>query len=366
MKTYPLGIIAAAIALTLTASVQAQSVIRVATASAQQEQRPLANDDVVKMVKGGLPESTIVSAIRANPTNFDISVDALISLRQAGVTQPEMDAMIAAESNKRSTGSRGSAEGSGPTTAALRSDLHVELLSSGPAQGSAASQGTLPLTSEKTQLTQTPTKAKSLAGLAGDTALNQGMMSGVSVATMEAVTHSSSMVGGIGAGIAGGTVGSLMVSMMSHRNSTLTYVWAVPGANSANLDVPARGANFAVSFAGVAGVNPNDYEPAIVKLTSTSNNWRLVGATQGKQDEKKSSTLDWQAYSDFVEDRIPTQSRKLAPGEYQISPTADLAPGEYGVVLRPLSKDQKFSGSDVAGNLGSGLIFNSIWSFEIR
>ena len=140
MKTYPLGITAAAIALTLTASVQAQSVIRVATASAQQEQRPLANDDVVKMVKGGLPESTVVSAIRANPTNFDISVDALISLRQAGVTQPEMDAMIAAESSKRSTGSRGSAEGSGPTTAALRSDLHVELLSSGPAPGSAASQ----------------------------------------------------------------------------------------------------------------------------------------------------------------------------------------------------------------------------------
>src|ERR1700688_5062671 len=79
-----------------------------AMALPQQAQKPLTNDDVVKMVKGGLPEDIIVSAIQAAATNFDISADALISLKNAGVTQPVMAAMIAAESNKRTAGSQAS------------------------------------------------------------------------------------------------------------------------------------------------------------------------------------------------------------------------------------------------------------------
>jgi hypothetical protein len=334
----------------------------VAMALPQQAQKPLTNDDVVKMVKGGLPEGTIVSAIQASATNFDISPDALISVKNAGVSQPVMDAMIAAESNKRSAASRGSTGLLNNGPAALPSQLNVELLPTTPAPGTAASQVALPMTAEKTQLAETKRKPKSLGGLSGDSALNQGLQSGVSTVTSEALSHTGSVAGGIGASEAGSVLGPLL----SRPNSTLTYVWAVPGANSSNTGVPSQGANFGVSFAGVSGVNPEEYEPALVKLTSTTNNWRLVGATQGKQDARTSSALDWQMYSGFVEDRVPSQSRKLGPGEYEVSPTGSLAPGEYGIVLRPLSKTKKFSGSDVAGNLGDGLIFNSIWSFEIR
>src|ERR1700688_94361 len=88
-----------------------------AMALPQQPQKPLTNDDVVKMVKAGLPEGTIVSAIQATATNFDISPDALISLKNAGATQPVMDAMIAAESNKRIAGSRVSTAAPGGTAA---------------------------------------------------------------------------------------------------------------------------------------------------------------------------------------------------------------------------------------------------------
>jgi len=42
-----------------------------------------------------------------------------------------------------------------------------------------------------------------------------------------------------------------------------------------------------------------------------------------------------------------------------------LVPGEYGVVLRPLSKSKKFSGGDVARAQGEGLMFDSVWSFQI-
>jgi hypothetical protein len=43
-----------------------------------------------------------------------------------------------------------------------------------------------------------------------------------------------------------------------------------------------------------------------------------------------------------------------------------LAPGEYGVVLRPVNKAKKFSGNNVAQNLGDGLVFNCVWSLEVQ
>src|ERR1700721_349587 len=104
----------------------------ITVASPQQGQKPVTNDDVVKMVKGGLPEDTIVSAIQASATNFDISADALISLKNAGVTQPVMAAMIAAESNKRTAGSQSSTGASGEIAAVLSGHLQAGLLSAAP------------------------------------------------------------------------------------------------------------------------------------------------------------------------------------------------------------------------------------------
>ena len=43
-----------------------------------------------------------------------------------------------------------------------------------------------------------------------------------------------------------------------------------------------------------------------------------------------------------------------------------LAPGEYAVVLRPISKGKKFSGAEVVQNQGPGLLFNSAWSFTVK
>ena len=62
---------------------------------AQDSQKTLTNADVVKMVKGGLPESVVVSAIQSSPAKYDISPDALIALQKDGVTAKEMDAIIA-------------------------------------------------------------------------------------------------------------------------------------------------------------------------------------------------------------------------------------------------------------------------------
>lgn len=61
---------------------------------AQQAKAPITNVDVVELVKAGLPENTIVLAIQQSPTNFDTSPQALIQLKNQGVTQKILEAML--------------------------------------------------------------------------------------------------------------------------------------------------------------------------------------------------------------------------------------------------------------------------------
>jgi len=62
----------------------------------QDPQVPLTNDDVMKMVGAGLTESTIVQVIQKVSSNFDTSPDALIKLKQQGVTAKIIEVMVAA------------------------------------------------------------------------------------------------------------------------------------------------------------------------------------------------------------------------------------------------------------------------------
>lgn len=144
----------------------------------------------------------------------------------------------------------------------------------------------------------------------------------------------------------------------------MTYVWGVPGAVSANVLLTST-PKFAVNFAKAPGVNPEEFAPEIVKLTPAQNTCRLVGATQGRQDARSRDAADWKIYSSFVEDRVTVNLQKIAAGQYQISPQAPLLPGQYAVVLRPVSRDEKVSGGDVARGQGPGLMFDTLWSFQV-
>jgi len=73
-------------------------------ARAQHSPTPLANDDVIKMVHQKLPESVIVSAIHATPGHFDTSPNELIRLHNAGVTEGELNAMMAASGGPAAPG----------------------------------------------------------------------------------------------------------------------------------------------------------------------------------------------------------------------------------------------------------------------
>jgi hypothetical protein len=72
-----------------------------------QTRKPLTNDDIVSMTKQGFEAPLILKAIQAGDNNFDVSAQALVDLKNAGVSQQVMEAMLSP---------RGS-EGSGPAEA---------------------------------------------------------------------------------------------------------------------------------------------------------------------------------------------------------------------------------------------------------
>ena len=330
------------------------------TLVAQESQKPLTNDDVIAMAHKKLPESVIVSAIQARPGQFNTSTNELIRLNSAGVTENELNAMLAASGKTppgaASTASPAPAAGdsgsSGNSMPASKSRMPRVMVTLGGA--------TQELKLEKTQLAETKTKPSSMKNLAADSAVTQAMQAGVNTASYSAATHMSSGIGGSAMQQDGG----IFSGAMSHRTPTVTYVWGVPGPASGNV-LQSSKPSFTLDFSRALGIAPDDYEPAIVKLTPAQNTCRVVGATQGKADVRSSPAADWQMYSHFLEERVASTPQKLGPGKYKIAANAELPPGEYGIVLRPVSKEKKFSGGDVARAQGDGLMFDAIWTFQI-
>jgi hypothetical protein len=68
---------------------------------AQAPKPPLRNDNIVSMTKAGIDEATIVKLIEGGGTEFDTSADALIALKNAGVVNRVIDAMVSAERKAR-------------------------------------------------------------------------------------------------------------------------------------------------------------------------------------------------------------------------------------------------------------------------
>jgi hypothetical protein len=328
-----------------------------ASSLAQQPQKSLTNDDVIKMVRQKLPESVIVSAIRANSGKFNTSPNELIRLHNAGVSEAELNAMMSASPAEASTapsGSPSSQPAPSAATAPPPSASHMPKVYVAQAGG----YQEIPL--ERTQLAETKTKPTSMASLASDSVVTQAMQVGVNNAATTAAMHMNSGVGGQSVQQAA----SIFSGVMARRKPTVTYVWGVPNPASANT-VQNLSPTFVVDFSKIPAVNRSDYEPAIVKLTPAQNVCRLIGATQGKEDAGSSPTADWQVYSHFTEERVVVRAQKTGDGTYQVSPASELFPGEYAVVLRPISKEKKFSGGEISRAQGDGFMFDAAWTFQI-
>jgi hypothetical protein len=80
-------------------------------------QETLTNESVVKMVKSGLGESLIVTMVQTQPGKYSLAADDLVKLKEAGVSEKVMTAMLAKAS--------GGAPSGNPTTAAQAADPDV-------------------------------------------------------------------------------------------------------------------------------------------------------------------------------------------------------------------------------------------------
>ena len=63
----------------------------------------MTNDEVISLSKAGLSPGIIISKIRSGKSNFDLSTDSLIKLKQSGVPDDIVAAMLEAKSGKPSS-----------------------------------------------------------------------------------------------------------------------------------------------------------------------------------------------------------------------------------------------------------------------
>jgi hypothetical protein len=348
--------------------------------AAQQGGQPLTNQDVISMVKNVLPESVILSAIKSNETNFDVSAMGLIALKKAGVSSKVMGAMLDVVNSKKNpvvpaadasapaaSGANGmSLAGGAAVPSAGFGGAGVPLAGGGGLQPSVSflqGNSSVNLVAEATQIAQTKAKPTSLSALAADQALSETLRLGQETAQQALLKSGAATIGKIALGPGGMVLSGIMASRK--RMSMVTYVWALQGPGSAPQatgNVP----NFNVNYAGLPGVNVLAFEPVIVRLASTQSNYRLVGATEASGAAEQNTQQDWPVYSTFVEDRVAATVQKLGPGRAQLTPAAALQPGQYAIALRPVDKSHKFSGEEVAKNQGEGLLFNYAWTFSVK
>jgi len=353
--------------------------------SSPQKNPLLTNAEIVKMVKAGLQDSTILSVIAASDSDFDVSVDGLLALKEAGVSGPVMDAMLAAKSKKRTPAtavtvvpnvpaslsampqsSMTPGYGSAPMTpqmAAMMSQMAMNPMAGGmggtmfvppalPKINLLLGTDQKPMASSMAQMAQSATKGGPGAGSAAGSTLRSFVTEGLSFAAIAG----GGMFAGPAMGIASGMMGGMMGG--HHGMPTTTYIWALPG-HTASYVMPTTRPKFDLEFGNIAGLDPDRYEPVLVHLPQTKDNYRLVGATK----QKMSYMGPGQAQSMIDEERTLLQTTRLERGHMQLEPAAPLAPGEYGLVLRPSRADKPKKGVSQTGAEQS--VFYSVWDFSV-
>lgn len=144
------------------------------------------------------------------------------------------------------------------------------------------------------------------------------------------------------------------------KTQTHVFPGLIPGrtAGAVASSLP----KFELSYGDVPGWNPDDYEPVIIKLVATKDNYRAVGAMTLKEEHK---VVKNKLTVSLVEDRVPIQTHLLGRGHVIIEPETPLAAGEYGVVLRPHWKSKEGTkGEWESSDLAS--LPDYVWSFTVN
>jgi hypothetical protein len=328
----------------------------------------IGNADVQEMVAAQFSDSTIIAVIGANTVQFDLSPRALVALKSAGVSEQVIEAMIAAETANTREDPQPTRTEVAETQASLEYAKLSEMIERLAAQQEAAVAARREPEPPKSRTDPSPRVwfvsgdartpiAPTIAQVAfagGQRRSNQRFKTLQGLAG-QALAFASPAVSGIAT-----TLGSLF-----RPDEERTAVWALAATSSGRvLDIQPA---FEIDFAHIPGVDPDRYQPAIVQLVPTKDNYRLVAAAE--TDGANTGALP---SGPIIEEAVATEIQKLGRGQYRVAPRTALGPGEYALVLRPIeeTKRSRRRGSEEAslGELLGGStsqILYLTWEFSV-
>jgi hypothetical protein len=340
------------------------------TAAAVEPAAPAAigNADIQEMAAAQFSDSTIVAVIDANAVEFDLSPRALVALKSAGVSEPVIEAMLAAAAEDKQP-----AEQEPPPVPPVEAQASVEyakltqMIEQLAARQDAAEKARRAPEPPASRADPTPrvwlvehgervAVAPTIAqvAFAGGSGKRGERMKNLQGLANQALAFASPAVSGIAT-----TLGSLF-----RPNEEHTAVWALASPQSARvLDVAPV---FEIDYAHIPGVDPEKYQPAIVQLVPTDDNYRLVAAAA--TDGANAHAVP---RGPIIEETVETASTRLDRGRYRVSPQGELGPGEYALVLRPIPetgrkrrRDKEASLGELLGGSTSQILYLT-WEFSI-
>lgn len=337
----------------------------------------IGNEDVLEMVRAELSESTIIAAIHANETRFDVSPRALVELKREGVPESVLEAMLAAAVAQRQAAAPAQTSVAQPSVASTPpSEAQPAPAIVSPDELARLSAAIERLATQSADVPQAPERASAADHVPAVWLIDGGLkapfeptMARVAATDVKRFgsTALKTLQGLAGKALAFANpalnVASGLGGLFRDEDREMTAVWALLGPSSPRkLD---ENAVFEVMFGGIPGVNPDEYRPAIVQLVPTSDNYRLVGAA------RTSASSAGMPSGPIIEETVPARLTPIGRGHYEVALTAPLAPGEYALVLRPIveqrSRGRRRSDGSLGELLGGGSsqVLYMTWDFSI-
>ncbi len=334
-----------------------------------------ANDGLLQMLEAGFTTGTIHAFVRANHAAFDTSAASLIALRDAGLSealiaellQPEVPAPPAVEpipdGGAEDAAPAGSADSADSADRADVGAVSLSATGTGP-DSSASPEGSDVTDSDNGRNGAPPPRPQVLlngrefAAATAQVAVTESRRFGSSALSALA------SIGGRALAFATPTLQlpDELNGLLGSGDPRVVAVWALPGASSVR-DVAGQ-AVFDVEFAGIPGVDPDQFEPLLVQLVATRDNYRLIGAVKSRLSE-----LDSVAPEDIIQERIGVDVVRLERGRYRITLVESLAAGQYAVVLRPRERSRRRRNApeslgDLMGRADAEILYYT-WDFSI-
>jgi hypothetical protein len=334
----------------------------------------IGNEDVVEMAKAQFSEATMLAAIAANETRFDVAPRVLVALKTSGVPERVIEAMLAAETSKQQA-AVAPLEQAEPAAAAQMSPEAFAKLSemierlaaqqqAAAAKPEAQREPAAPPSADPSphawistgdnQVALAPTIAQ--VAFTDERGFGSNTMKTLQNLAGKALAFANPAYG----------IASTLSGMLRNDEENGTAVWALAGV-AASRELGPKPV-FEVEFGHIPGVDPDKYQPAIVQLVPTSDNYRLVAAAKAK-GANSGAMPD----GPIIEESVATELTRIARGRYRVSTTSALGAGEYALVLRPIARKErsgrrKSSEASLGELLGSGTsqVLYLTWDFCVR